>query len=543
MAVGAAGKLPDLQVSDRDDPRVVEEAATDDYSLHVVPRTWRMDRMKLTMAWYGVATAFFYMYFAAFIALAYGTTNALIGIVLTVVAYTLVNTVILRTATISGLTVALFSRSMFGFVGAAIATLIFAATCIYYLVFEGSVIAVAAQTFFGGAIDLWYAIVIALTAPLVWRGVRTWLDRLNGILLPFYLLALVAVIVWALSSEGYNGFLPDAEAAPGTTLPWLQAFSAYMGVWILMMFTMDFARLSRPEDSGYHTAVTFGWLYYLLTFLLNGLIGILLVSTFDISFDELAGQESALPVEIVGLTGLLGLLLIVITQMRINTINLYLASSNLQSFFSLVFRLNLPRTVWLVVACVIGYLLMLTNIFSYVLDALNYQGIAIVAWVGVALAHVAYLRRRHADLDRMEFRPGRIPAFNPGGIIAWVVATTVGVVLKIADTPESQFFDTWGLPLTFVIAVGLYTLATMAARPDWFAMARPNDPIDEVDDAWEARVRCHRCDRSYVAHEMDRDPTAGHEAICAACATGRAFHTAASREAREARTATGSASR
>ena len=30
----------------------------------------------------------------------------------------------------------------------------------------------------------------------------------------------------------------------------------------------------------------------------------------------------------------------------------------------------------------VGYLLMLTNVFSYVLDALNYQGIAIVAWVG-----------------------------------------------------------------------------------------------------------------------------------------------------------------
>jgi hypothetical protein len=280
-----------------------------------------------------------------------------------------------------------------------------------------------------------------------------------------------------------------------------------------------------------------------MTFLVNGLIGILLVSTFGISLEELSGQESALPVSIVNVTGLLGLLLIVITQMRINTVNLYLASSNLESFFSLVFRLNLPRTFWLVVACVIGYVLMLTNVFSYVLDALNYQGIAIVAWVGIALAHVAHLRRRHADLDRMEFRPGRIPAFNPGGIVAWVVATTVGVVLKIADTPENQFFDTWGLLLTFVIAVALYTLATMAARPNWFSMSRPNDPIDEVDDAWEARVRCHRCDKSYVAHEMDRDPTAGHEAICAACATGAAFHTAASREAREARIATGSASR
>jgi len=533
MASTTAPALPALETSETDDPRVVAEAASEDYSLHVVPRTWRMDRGKLTMAWYAVMTAFFYIYFAAFIALAYGTVNALIGIVLTVVAYSVINTVISRVASQSGLTVALFSRSMFGFVGAAIATLIFAATALYYVVFEGSVIAVAAQTFFGGSLDLWYAIVILTTAPLVWRGVRTWLDRLNGFLLPFYALTLIGVIVWALSSEGYNGFLPNAEAAPGTTLPWLQAFTAYMGVWILMMFTMDFARLARPEDQPYHTAVTFGWLYYVLTFLVNGLIGILLVSTFDISFAELAGQESALPVEIVGLTGLLGLALIVITQMRINTVNLYLSSTNLQSFFSRVFRLNLPRTAWVVVACVLAYLMMLTNVFSYVFDALNYQGIAIVAWVGVALTHVWYLRRERLKLEGVEFRPGRIPPYNPGGIAAWLSATAVGVVLKITDTTESQFFEVWGLLLTFVIAVGVYALATRAARPHWFAMARPNDPAAEVPDPWETRVRCHRCEKFYLAREMDRDPTAGQQAICAACATGAAFYSAARRESRE----------
>jgi purine-cytosine permease-like protein len=533
MAATTVPTLPALQVSETDDPRVVAEAATEDYSLHVVPRTWRMDKLKLTMAWYAVMTAFFYMYFAAFIALAYGTVNALIGIALTVIAYSLVNTVITRVASTSGLTVALFSRSMFGFVGAAIATLIFAATATYYLVFEGSVIAVAARTYIGGSLDLWYAIVIASTAPLVWRGVRTWLDRLNGFLLPFYAVALAGVVIWALSSKGYHGFLPGTKAAPGTTLPWLQAFSAYMGVWILMMFTMDFARLARPADERYHTTITFGWLYYLLTFMVNGLLGILLVSTFGISFEELAGQESALPVSIVNLTGLLGVALIVITQMRINTVNLYLASTNFQSFFSRIFRLNLPRTVWVVVACAVGYLLMLTNVFSYVFDALNYQGIAIVAWVGVALAHVWYLRGHRLKLEGLEFRPGRIPAFNPGGVAAWVAATAVGVILKITDTTASQFFDTWGLPLTFAIAFGIYALATRFAQPGWFAMARPNDPALEVDDPWEARVRCHRCEKSYLAREMDRDPTAGQQAICAACATGTAFYAAARREAHE----------
>jgi hypothetical protein len=95
----------------------------------------------------------------------------------------------------------------------------------------------------------------------------------------------------------------------------------------------------------YHVAITFGWLYYLLTFLVNGLVGILLVSTFGITFDELAGQESALPVSIVNLTGILGLALIYITQTRINTVKLYLASTNLRASSRASFRLNLPRTV------------------------------------------------------------------------------------------------------------------------------------------------------------------------------------------------------
>src|SRR3954447_482711 len=96
MAIREPAAIPALDVSHEDDPRVLHEAATEDYSLHVVPHTWRMDRGKLTMAWYAVMTAFFYMYFAAFIALAYGTVNALVGIALTIVAYSLINAVIVR---------------------------------------------------------------------------------------------------------------------------------------------------------------------------------------------------------------------------------------------------------------------------------------------------------------------------------------------------------------------------------------------------------------------------------------------------------------
>jgi hypothetical protein len=47
------------------------------------------------------------------------------------------------------------------------------------------------------------------------------------------------------------------------------------------------------------------------------------------------------------------------------------------------------------------------------------------------------------------------------------------------------------------------------------------------------RIRCNRCHRSYIAVEMDRDPSRGHQAICASCATGHTFRAAAIAEAAE----------
>ena len=63
-------------------------------------------------------------------------------------------------------------------------------------------------------------------------------------------------------------------------------------------------------------------------------------------------------------------------------------------------------------------------------------------------------------------------------------------------------------------------------------MARPNDPRLEVDDVWQARIRCASGDKSYIAQEMDRDPGAAHEPLCASCAAGMRFFRGAYEEAR-----------
>ncbi|MGW0841235.1 purine-cytosine permease family protein [Streptomyces sp. NPDC002787] len=495
---------PALEVSFADDPRVVKEAAIEDYSTHVVPLSWRSGRWSLAMAWGAFFSAMFWLYIAVASADAVGTPATIVGMALSTVTYGAVNLVLSRYAARTGLTVALLSRRLFGVLGSALAPLIFAATAVYYGVFEGSIIAVALQRYFGGEIKLWYLAVVLYALPLVIGGVRVWLDRFNGVLLPLYVAGLVAVVVTATVKQGY----PDdwlASARTGGALPgWLTSYLIYMGVWIMMMYTMDYARFGRAEDQGFHSHVTFGWLFYLCTFAVNGLIGIYLLRAWGI-----AGSETGVVDAFIRTLGFAGVLVIIVSQTRINTANYYLASTNLEAFAARVLRVRLPRAAWVAVAGAIAYLLMLTDVLSYLLRALAWQGVFVTAWVATALVHIA---ARGADRDGLpEFRPLRLAPVTAGAG-AWVVASAVGITLT-EQTAHAVLAQLAPL-VTVALAAGLYGLALRFGRDP--VRTTGGDPRDEVEDIWETRVHCHACDRFYVAVEMDR--TAQGKAVCSACA-------------------------
>ena len=164
----------------------------------------QMKRGSLAMAWYGVASAMFFVYIGAAMASAYGTMNAIIGIVLTIVVYWLINSVLSKYAINNRTTVAQFSRTILGTAGSTIATIIFALVAIYYAVFEGSIVVYAFMTAFGGEHWMWSLIVVAYSTPLVIGGVRRFLDKLNGWLMPIYFFGLVAAVIWAGVQYGFT---------------------------------------------------------------------------------------------------------------------------------------------------------------------------------------------------------------------------------------------------------------------------------------------------------------------------------------------------
>jgi len=503
-----------LDTSEQDDPRVVAEQRADDYSSHVVPLSARVGRWQLAMSFWSILSAIAWLFYGALVAGLYGTTNAVIALVLSIVVYSAVNMLLARWGMRSGLNSTLLSRRMFGVLGAFLTALLVAANVTWYAVFESSVIAVAFQDYFkAGDIRIWYLVVVVAMLPLMLGSVQTWLARLNGILLPLYAGGVIAaVIVAAVKYDtagwfSFGGVVPDvARPYPG----WVLALMIYMGIWLLMPTTVDFARFGRKGDERFHERVTFGPLFYAWLFLVNGLAGAFLVGAV---LPTEPAAETGVVRAMLATLGIVGLLIILASQTRINSLNYYLASANWQRLTSGLTGLRIPRLVWVVVVSVAVYLLMLTDVFSYLQRALTWQGVLLVGWGAIVLTHFLLVPE-----DRKlgaEFRARRLPAVT-WGLGVWLIVSAVGIYLVEADSAPANLKAIAQL-VVFVLAVVLYAVG-VKLLPSSVRSESP-DVRHDVADAWETRVRCHVCDRSYVAQEMDYDRSADNAAICDACAT------------------------
>lgn len=429
-----------------------------DYASTPIPQNQRMGKIALTMAWWAICSAMFWLMVPAVLAQNFGAVNVLIGLALSTVVYAFVNGIIVRYAIKTGLSVSLFSRLVFGKAGAELATLIFFATAIYYAVFEGSVISVAINSQFPSvSLNFAYAIVVAYSVPLVFGSVQRWLDKLNGILLPFFLIGLVAAVVMTLKQYGYSdAWLQMGPKGGAPTGGWWYCFTYFMGVWLMMMYTWDYARFGKKEDVSYHADINFGWPFYAFTLFVNGCVGIFLVG----SFAAVGGvNEISAVLALLKLMGLGGLIFVWVTQTRINTANYYLSAVNMKSFFLMVFKVDLPKFVWAMVVGVIVYFLMRQNVFSFILAALAYQGTFVVAWVTIALTHIV-LNSATTDREAIKRALDVAPTFNSSGLVAWFLASGLGVALL----QGTSFVASFSAPVTAVCGACVFAVLTKKSR-------------------------------------------------------------------------------
>ena len=513
---GGSEAVAPLELSTADDPRVIEDQQHDDYANHVVPISMRLGKWQLAMSFWSLLSAMVWLFYGALAASLFGSTNAIVAMVLAVIVYSLANAVISRWTIRTGLNATLLSRQTFGILGAIFAAALLTANTVYYAVFESSTLAVAFAHYTPGwRIEIWYAIVCLLMLPLMLGGVQTFMAKLNGALLPFYYVGLVAAVVvtavrFPVGSAWlqFEGVIPvEARAYPG----WVLAFMLYMGLFILMPTTADFARFGKIEDEKFHATVSFGWLFQTLLLLVNGVAGIFLVRSV---IPNEPAAEIGVVTALLSSMGVFGLILIVVSQTRINTLNYYESSANASRVITSLTGKRVPRLLLVGGLTVIVFLLMLTNVFSYIERMLGWQAAFMVGWVAILITHYFLTKGWSAT----EFRAQRMPRVT-WGLAAWLISAGLAIWLEEAASAPPKLAAIAPV-VALVVAVVLYSLGhvIMVGR------RRPHgvsDIRDEVADPWREYVRCSECTKSYVAYEMDRDlHSSDHRPLCDACAIG-----------------------
>ncbi len=115
----------------------------------------------------------------------------------------------------------------------------------------------------------------------------------------------------------------------------------------------------------YHSRINFGIPFYVMTFFVNGLVGIFLVTSGKVAAVSETGVVDQL---IVVLGGVVALVFIWVTQTRINSANFYLATVNMQAFFEKLVGARLKKWAWaIVVGLVVLMMMRATDVFSYIL--------------------------------------------------------------------------------------------------------------------------------------------------------------------------------
>ena len=184
-------------------------------------------------------------------------------------------------------------------------------------------------------------------------------------------------------------------------------------------------------------------------------------------------------------------------QDRINTTNFYLAVNNLESFLAGFSRIRLTRVVWGVVVGAIIFLIMLSNVFDFILVALRYQAVLTVSWTGCALVFVAAGRFLGEELEWATRTTAGVRSGRRGCVGGWDRRRSG--LLAFGDA--GSWTGTWALPIAFVGSAVVQGVGTAARKQGLAVLVRPHDPRTRSRIPW----RCTSAVTSAVLVRSGRD--------------------------------------
>ncbi|MEV6438405.1 purine-cytosine permease family protein [Streptomyces anulatus] len=508
----------------------------EDYTLRFAPRSYRRwtPMVVATTALGGIA------YMADFsigagIAMAHGTGNALVAITVAAALIFVTGFPLAYYAARYNIDLDLITRgSGFGYYGSVLTGVIFASFTVIFFALEGAIMAQGLELGFGLPLWLGYAVSTLMVIPLVIYGMKA-LSKLQVWTTPIWLLLMVGPLVYLVATEPgtVDSFLAyagtDGEGGVDTASVLLGA-----GVCLSLIAQIgeqiDYLRFMPPKTGanrrGWWTAVVMAGPGWVVLGALKQAIGVFLavyilsevgpaaatepIQQFRGAFDAMMPSWLVVP---------LAVILVVISQIKINVTNAYSGSLAWTNSFTRVTKHYPGRMVFVLVNLTFALVLMEADMFSFLNSILGFYSNCAIAWVVTVATDIGvnkYLLKLSPHAP--EFRRGMLYAVNPVGVTSFTAASGLSIAM---------YFDAFGDTLqpyspvaAVVIAFVLTPVMAVVTRGKYY-LRRSDDGIavpllDAEGNPSAVTYDCHVCRQSY--ERPDLAACRAHDAmVCSLC--------------------------
>jgi purine-cytosine permease-like protein len=402
--------------------------------------------------------------------------------------------------------------SGFGYYGSVVTNVIFATFTFIFFALEGSIMAQGLEVGLGVPQWLGYAASTVIIIPLVIYGMNT-LAKLQVWTTPLWLLLMVVPVGYLLIShpESINSFFAyTGESGDGG--PNLASVMLAAGVCLSLMAQIaeqiDYLRFMPPRTDAnkgaWWRAVILAGPGWVIFGALKQIVGLFIAIYLIASLDPAASATANEPVhQFLGvyremmpawLAMTLAVVLVVISQIKINVTNAYSGSLAWTNSFTRITKTYPGRMVFVVVNLLIALVLMEANMFDFLNTILGFYANCAMAWVVTVASDIAinkYLLKISPKVP--EFRRGMLYAVNPVGFVSMLVSAGISIAV---------FFGAFGpaiQPFSPIFAVGLaLVLPPVLAllTKGRYYLRRTDDGIDlpmfDADgNPSDARLLCH----------------------------------------------------
>ena len=524
-------------VADLDTMTATKETL-EDYTLRFAPRSYR----KWSTGVVGISALGGIAYLADFaiganIGISYGTTNALWGIAIFAVVIFLTGFPLAYYAARYNMDLDLITRgSGFGYYGSVVTNVIMATFTFIFFALEGSIMAQGLKLGLGIPLWLGYAASTLIIFPLVIYGMKV-LSTLQVWTTPLWLVLMVAPFVYLVVThpESVGAFFAyqGEEGKGGFNIGYtLLAAGVCLSLIAQIAEQIDYLRFMPPRTPqnkrSWWTWMILAGPGWVLFGAIKQIVGLFLAVYLIANVADSAGianqpvhqfleiYENFLPG---WLAMTLAVVLVVISQIKINVTNAYSGSLAWTNSFTRVTKHYPGRVVFLGVNLAIALILMEANMFDFLNTILGFYANCGMAWIVVVASDIVfnkYLLKLSPQAP--EFRRGMLYAINPVGFGSMLIAAGVSIVAFFGGLGEG--IRPYSPLVAIVLGLVLPPIFAIATKGKYY-LRRTDDGIDipmydEYGNPTGETLKCHVCHHDYERPDMLKCQT--HDAhVCSLC--------------------------